>query len=189
MQLTDRELAEISKHLADAEEILAVLPQKLSEITAELGLGVIRGALFALDESAADATRAARTLQKLRLALATLNVPSGVHEHVCKAFRVLGRRHEAALHQLETLCLVDARYRQQLLKAELQGVRAELAGEDPAAALDPARRAQIIVDALGERLGPTPPAVAAAATPGLRQVAGAKSPQVAVAELVQILGG
>jgi hypothetical protein len=54
-------------------------------------------------------------------------------------------------------------------------VRAELAGEDPAAALEPARRAQMIVDELGERPGPTP--------------AGAKSPQQAVAELVQMLGG
>jgi len=121
MQLTDRELAEISKHLTDAEAILAVLPQQPSQITAELGLGVIRGASFALDESAADASRAARTLQKLRLALATLNVPSEVHEHVCEAFRVLGTRHEEALRQVETSCSVDARYRQQSVRAELQG--------------------------------------------------------------------
>jgi hypothetical protein len=52
----------------------------------------------------------------------------------------------------------------------LQGVRAELAGDDPAAALEPARRAQMIVDALGERFG-------------------AKLPQEAIAELVQALGG
>jgi hypothetical protein len=189
MRRADQELAEILKHLTDAEAILAVLPQKSSQITAELGLGVIRGALFALDESAEDATRAARTLQKLRLALTTLNVPSEVHEHVCEAFRVLGRHHEEALRQVETACIVDARYRQQSLRAELQGVRAELAGDDPAAALEPARRAQIIVDALGERLGPTSPSVPDAATPGLRQIAGAKSPQEAAAELVQILGG
>jgi hypothetical protein len=170
MQLADRELAEISKHLTEAEALLAVLPQKPSQITAELGLGVIRGALFALDESAADAARIARTLQKLRLALATLNVPSEVHEHVCEAFRVLNGRHEEALRQVETSCLVDARYRQQSLRAELQGIRAELAGEDPAAALEPARRAQLLVDELGERLGPTPP-------------------QKAMAELMQLLGG
>jgi hypothetical protein len=176
MQLADRELAEISKHLTDAEAILAVLPQKPSQVTAELGLGVIRGALFALDESAADANRAARIVQKLRSALATLNVPAAVHEHVGEAFRVLGKRQEEALRQVETVCLPDARYRQQSLRAELQGVRAELAGEDPAAALEPARRAQMIVDELGER-------------PGLRQVADAKSPQAAVAELVQALGG
>jgi hypothetical protein len=174
MQLADRELAEISKQLADAEAMLAMLPQKASEITAELGLVVIRGALFALDESAADATHAARTLQKLRLALATLNVPSGIHERVCEAFRVLGKGHEAALRQVEASCLVDARYRQQSLRAELQGVRAELAGDDPAAALEPARRAQTIVDALGERPG---------------QVVGAKLPQEAIADLVQALGG
>jgi len=179
MQLTDRELAEISKQLADAEATLAAsLPQKSSEITAELGLVVIRGALVALDEPAADATYAARTLQKLRLALATLNVPSRIHEHVCEAFRVLGKGHEAALRQVEASCSVDARYRQLSLRAELQGVRAELAGDDPAAALEPARRAQTIVDALGERLGP-----------GLRQIVGAKSPQEAIAELVQTLGG
>jgi hypothetical protein len=189
MQLTDRELAEIVKHLTDAEGILAVLPQNRSQITAELGLGVIRGALFTFDESAADATRAARTLQKLRLALATLNVPSGVHEQVCEAFRVLGRRQEEALRQVEASCLVDARYRQQSLRAELQGVRAELAGEDPAAALEPARRAQMIVEELGERLGPIPPPVPDTATLGLRQVAGAKSAQEAVVELVQMLGG
>ena len=129
MQLTDRELAEISKQLADAEATLAALSQKSSEITAELGLVVIRGALVALDESAADATHAARTLQKLRLALATLNVPSRIHEHVCEAFRVLGKGHEAALRQVEAACLADARYRELSLRAELQGVRAELAGE------------------------------------------------------------
>jgi hypothetical protein len=99
-------------------------------------------------------------------------VPSGIHEHVCAAFRVLGKGHEAALRQVEASCLVDARYRQQSLRAELQGVRAELAGDDPAAALEPARRAQTIVDALGER-----------------HVVGAKSPQEAIAELVQTLGG
>ncbi|HEX4972336.1 MAG TPA: hypothetical protein VFV69_14860 [Steroidobacteraceae bacterium] len=188
MQLADRELAEISKHITDAEAILAVLPQMPSQITAELGLGVIRSALFTLDDSAADAPRAARTLQKLRSALATLNVPPAVHEHVREAFRVLGTRQQEALRQVETSCLVDARYRQQSLRAELQGVRAELAGEDPAAALEPARRAQMIVDELGERLGPTPALGHETATPGLRQ-AGAKSPQQAVAELVQILGG
>jgi hypothetical protein len=189
MQLKDRELAEISKQLADAEAVLAALTPKPSEITAELGLVVIRGALVALDESAADATYAARTLQKLRLALATLNVPSRIHEHVCEAFRVLGKGHEAALSQVEASCLVDARYRQQSLRAELQGVRAELAGDDPAAALEPARRAQAIADALGERLGPTPPLISAAASPGLRQIVGAKSPQEALAELVRTLGG
>jgi hypothetical protein len=189
MQLADRELAQISKHLTDAEAILAVLPQKPSQVTAELGLGVLRGALFALDESAADATRAARTLQKLRSALATLNVPPEVHEHVSEAFRVLGRRQEEALRHVETACLSDARYRQQSLRAQLQGVRAELAGEDPAAALQPARHAQMIVDELGERLGPTSPPGRDTATPGLRQVAGARSPQEAVAELVQMLGG
>jgi hypothetical protein len=189
MQLTGRELAEISKPLAEAEAVLAELPQKPSEITAELGLVVIRGALVALDESATDATHAARTLQKLRLALATLNVPSRIHEHVCEAFRVLGKRHEAALRQLEASCLVDARYRQQSLRAEVQGVRAELAGDDPAAALEPARRAQAIVDALGERLGPTPPPVSEAASPDLRQIVGAKSPQETIAELVRALGG
>jgi hypothetical protein len=189
MQLTDRELAEISKQLAAAEAKLAVLPEKPSEITAELGLVVIRGALLALDESAADASLSARTLQQLRLALATLNVPSGVHEHVCEAFRVLGKGHEAALRQVEAACLIDARYRQQSLRAELQGVRAELAGDDPAAALEPARRAQTIIDALGERLGPTPARVPDAATPGLRQIVGVKSPQEAIAELVQTLGG
>jgi Asp-tRNA(Asn)/Glu-tRNA(Gln) amidotransferase A subunit family amidase len=172
MQLADREVAEISKHVTDAEAILAVLPQKPSQITAELGLGVIRSALFALDESAADPLWTARTLQKLRLALATLNVPSEVHEHVRDAFKVLVTRQEEALRQVEVSCLVDARYRQTSLRAELQGVRAELAGDDPAAALEPARRAQMIVDELGERL-----------------VAGAKSPQQTVAELVQILGG
>jgi hypothetical protein len=189
MQLADREVAEISKHITDAEAILAVLPQKPSQITAELGLGVIRNALLALDESAADAPRAARALQKLRLALATLNVPAEVHEYVREAFKVLGTRQQEALRQMETSCLVDARYRQQSLRAELQGVRAELAGEDPAAALEPARRAQMIVDELGERLGPTPPPGRDTATPGLRQVAGAKSPQEAVAELIRILGG
>lgn len=188
MQLADREFAEISKHLNDAEAILAVLPQKPSQVTAELGLGVIRGALIALDESAQDALRAARTLQRLRMALATLNVPPEVHGHVCEAFRVLGRHQEEALRQVDTACLRDARYRQQSLKAELQGVRAELAGEDPAAALEPALRAQMIVDELAERLGPTPPGPDKA-TPRLQQVAGAKSPQEAVAELVQILGG
>jgi hypothetical protein len=175
MQLTERELAEISKRLADAEAMLAVLPQTASETTAELGLVVIRGALLALDESAVDATHAARTLQKLRLTLSTLNVPSKIHEHVCEAFRVLGKGHDAALRQVEAACLVDARYRQQSLRAELQGVLAELAGDDPAAALEPARRAQTIVDAL--------------ATPGLRQIVGAKSPQEAIAELVRTLGG
>jgi hypothetical protein len=180
MQLAEREAAEISKHIIDAEAVLAVLPQKPSQITAELGLGVVRNALFALDESAPDAPRAARTLQKLRLALATLNVPSEVHEHVREAFKVLGTRQEEALRQVEISCRVAEQYRQQSLKAELQGVRAELAGEDPAAALDPARRAQMIMDELGERLGPTP---------AFRQVAGAKSPQEAMAELVQILGG
>jgi hypothetical protein len=189
MQLTERELTEISKQLADAEAMLAGHPQKLSEITAELGLVVIRRALFELDESAVNATHAARTLQKLRSALATLNVPSAIHVHVCEAFRVLGKGHEAALHQVEAACLVDTRYRQQSLRAELQGVRAELAGDDPAAALEPARRAQTIVDALAERLGPTSPPVADAATPGLRQVVGTKSPQEAIAELVQALGG
>jgi hypothetical protein len=176
MQLADREVAEISKHITDAEAILAVLPQKPSQITAELGLGVIRSALFALDDSAADAPRAARTLQKLRSALATLNVPSAVHEYVREAFRVLGSRQQEALRQVESSCLVDARYRQQSVRAELQGVRAELAGEDSAAALEPARRAQMIVDELGERPGPAPPP-------------GAKAPQEAVAELVRILGG
>lgn len=171
MQLTDRELAEISKHLTDAEAILGVLPQKPSQVTAELGLGVIRGALFGLDDSAQDAPRAARTLQKLRLALATLNVPPEVHEHVCEAFRVLVTRQQEALRQVETACLSDARYRLLSLRAELQGVRAELAGEDPAAALEPARRAQIIMDELQP------------------QVADAKSPQEAMAQLVQILGG
>ena len=171
MQLADQELTEVSKHLTNAEAILAVLPQKPSQVTAELGLGVIRGALFALDESA-DASRTARMLQKLRLALATLNVPPEVHEQVAEAFRVLGRRQGEALRQVETACLSDARYRQQSLRAELQGVRAELAGEDPAAALEPARRAQTIVDELGEQPG-----------------AGAESLQEAVAELVEILGG
>jgi hypothetical protein len=189
MQMAEPEVAEISKHLIDAEAILAVLPQKPSQITAELGLGVVRNALFALDESAADASRAARTLQKLRLALATLNVPSEVHEHVREAFKVLGTRQEEALRQVEISCLVAEQYRRLSLKAELQGVRAELAGDDPAAALDPARRAQMIVDELGERLGPTPPLGRDTVTAGFRQVAGAKSPQEAVAELVQILGG
>ncbi len=188
MQLTERELAEISKHLTGAEAILAVLPQEFSQITADLGLGVIRGALSALDEAAADATCAARTLQKLRSALATLNVPPEVHEHVCEAFRVLGRRQEEALCQLEAACLPDARYRQLSIRAELQGVRAELAGEDPAAALEPARRAQMIMDELGDRLGPTPSS-RDTALPGLGQVAGAKSPQEAAAQLVQMLGG
>jgi hypothetical protein len=167
MQLSDRELAEISKHLADAEAILAELPQTPSQVTAEVGLVVMRSALLALDESAQDATRIARTLQKLRLALATLKVPPEVHGHVCDAFKVLGRGQEEALRQVEIACLSDARYRQVLLRAELQGVRAELAGEDPAAALEPALRAQMIVDKLG----------------------GAKSPQQAVAELVHLLGG
>jgi hypothetical protein len=176
MQLADREVAEISKHITDAEAILAVLPQKPSQITAELGLGVIRNALFALDESASDVPRTARTLQKLRFALATLNVPAGVHEHVREAFKVLGARQEEVLRQVETACLIDARYRQQSLRAELQGVRAELAGDDSAAALEPARRAQMIVDELGERPGPTPPP-------------GARAPQEAVAELIRILGG
>jgi type II secretory pathway component PulK len=177
MQLADREIAQISKHITDAEALLGVLPQKPSQITAELGLGVVRSALFALDESASDALRAARALQKLRLALATLNVPSEVHEHVREAFKVLGTRQEEALRQLEISCLVAEQYRKQSLKAELQGVRAELAGEDPAAALEPARRAQMIVDELGERLRPTLPS------------GRAKSPLEAVAELVQILGG
>jgi hypothetical protein len=189
MQLTDRELAEISNQLADAEAMLAALSQNSSEITAELGLVVVRGALFALDASTSDATHAARTLQKLRLALATLNVPSGIHERVCAAFKVLGKGHEAALRQVEASCSVDARYRQQSLRAELQGVRAELAGDDPAAALEPARRAQAIVDALGERLGPIPPPVSDAASAGLREIVGAKSPQNAIAELVRTLGG
>jgi hypothetical protein len=189
MQLADREVAQISKYITDAEAILAVLPQKPSQITAELGLGVIRSALFALDESALDAPRTARTLQKLRLALATLNVPSEVHEHVREAFKVLGTRQEEALRQVETSCLVATQYRHQSLKAELQGVRAELAGEDPAAALAPARRAQMIVDELGERLGPKSPPGRDTVTPGLRQVAGAQSPQEAMVELVQILGG
>lgn len=188
-QLADRELAEISKHLTDAEAILAVLPQKPSQVTAELGLGVIRSALFALDESPSDAPRAARTLQKLRLALSTLNVPSEVHEHVSESFRVLVRHQEAALRQLEASCFVDARYRKQWLRAELQGVRAELAGEDPAAALAPARRAQVIVDDLGKRQGPTSASGGDTATPGLQQVAGTKTPQEAMAELVLMLGG
>ena len=182
MQLADLELAEIAKHLTHAEAILAVLPQKPSQITAEVGLGVIRGALFALDESAPDAIRTARTLQKLRSALGTLNVPPEVHDHVREAFTVLGKRQEEALRQVEAACLPDARYRQQSLRAELQGVRAELAGEDPGAALEPARRAQMIMDELDERLHP-------ATLPGRQQVAGAKSPQEAVAQLVQILGG
>jgi hypothetical protein len=171
MQLTDRELAEISKHLTDAEAVLAVLPQKPSQVTAELGLGVIRGALFGLDDSAQDAPRAARTLQKLRLALATLNVPPEIHEHVNEAFKILVNRQQEALRQVETACLSDTRYRLLSLRAELQGVRAELAGDDPAAALEPARRAQIIMDDLQP------------------QVADAKSPQEAMAHLVQILGG
>jgi hypothetical protein len=180
MQLAERELAEVSKHLTQAEAILAVVPQQPSQVTAELGLGVIRGALFALDESAADATRTARMLQKVRLALATLNVPPEVHEHVAEAFRVLGSRQDEALRQLETACLVDARYRQKSLRAELQGVRAELGGEDPAAALEPARRARMIVEDLSERLDPTRPQ---------GQIAGARSPQEAVEDLVQMLGG
>jgi hypothetical protein len=180
MQLAERELAEISKHLTHAEAILAVVPQQPSQVTAELGLGVIRGALFELDESAADATRTARMLQKVRLALATLNVPPEVHEHVAEAFRVLGSRQDEALRQVETACLVDARYRQQSLRAELQGVRAELAGEDPAAALEPARRARMIVEDLSERLDPTRPQ---------GQIAGARSPQEAVEDLLQMLGG
>ena len=45
------------------------------------------------------------------------------------------------------------------------------------------------MDALGERLGPTPLRVPDAASPGLRQIVGAKSPQEAIAELVQTLGG
>jgi len=109
-------------------------------------------------------------------------VPPEVHDHVREAFKVLGARQQEALRQVETACLPDARYRQQSVRAELQGVRAELAGDDPAAALDPARRAQMIMDELGERLGP-------ANLSGLRQVAGAKSPQEAVAQLVQMLGG
>jgi hypothetical protein len=189
MQLADREIAQISQHITDAEALLGVLPQKPSQITAELGLGVVRSALFALDESASDAARAARALQKLRLALATLNVPSEVHEHVREAFKVLGTRQAEALRQVETSCLVDARYRQQSLRAEIQGVRAELAGDDPAAALEPARRAQMIVDELLERPGPTPLSGGDTAIRGLRQVAGAKSPQEAVTELVLILGG
>jgi hypothetical protein len=189
MQLADRELAEISKHLTHAEAILAALPQRPSQVTAELGLVVIRGALFALDEPAANATSTARTLQKLRLGLATLNVPPEVHEYACEAFRVLGRRQEEALRQVETSCLVDARYRQQSLRGELQGVRAELAGEDPAAALEPARRAQMIIDELSERVRPRSPPGRASATPGLQQIAGAKSPHEAVAELVLMLGG
>jgi hypothetical protein len=189
VQLADRELAEISKHLTDAEAILAVIPQEPSQVTAELGLGVIRNGLFALDESSADVDHAARTLQKVRLALSTLNVPTEVHEHVCAAFSVLVKRQEAALRRVETSCLVDARYRQQSLRAELQGVRAELAGEDPAAALEPARRAQMIVDELGDRIAPTPPGGPASLTLGLQEIAGAESPQVAVAELVRMLGG
>jgi hypothetical protein len=183
MQLADRELAELSKHLTDAEGILAMLPQKSSQVTAELGRTVVRSALFALDESAQDVTRAARTLQRLRFALANLNVPSEVHEHICKAFRVLGTHQQDALRQVEISCLADARYRQESLRAELQGIRAELAGEDPVAALEPARRAQMIVEELGER-GP-PPAPDAGA-PGVRQVA---SPQQAMAALVLVLGG
>ena len=123
------------------------------------------------------------------MAVATLNVLPDVHEHVSEAFRVLGERQEEALRQVETACLLDARYRQLSLRAELQGVRAELAGEDPAAALEPARRAKMIVDELGERLGPTPPPSPEASVPRLRQVAAAKSPQEAVAELVRMLGG
>lgn len=189
MLLADREVAEISKHISDAEAILAVLPQRPSQITAELGLGVVRSALLDLDKSAADAPLAARTLQKLRLALATLNVPSEVHEHVRDAFKVLSTRQEEALRQLEASCLVDPRYRQQSLRAELQGVRAELAGDDPAAALEPAQRAQMIVAELGERPGLIPPSGCGTPTPGPQQIAGAKSPQLAVAELLQILGG
>jgi len=189
MQLADWELAQISTYLADAEAILAVLPQKLSQVTAELGLVVVRGALFALDEAAADARHAARALQKLRSTLATLNVPPQVHEHVSEAFRVLGRRQAEALRHMETACLCDARYRQQSLRAQLQGVRAELAGEDPAAALEPARRAQMIVDELGERLGPPQPSGRATATPEVQQANDGKSPREAVAELVQMLGG
>jgi hypothetical protein len=64
-----------------------------------------------------------------------------------------------------------------------------LAGDDPAAALEPARRAQMIVDELGGRPGPTPPPVRDTAALPTRQVAGAKSPQEAMAELVQLLGG
>jgi hypothetical protein len=94
MQLADWELAEISKRLTEAEAILAALQQKASKVTAELGLDIIRNALLALDESAVDATRAARTMQTVRLALATLNVPAEVHEHVSSAFGVLGRRQE-----------------------------------------------------------------------------------------------
>ena len=189
MLLADREIAEISKHISDAEAILAVLPQRPSQITAELGLGVVRSALLELEKSAADAPLAARTLQKLRRALATLNVPSEVHEHVREAFKVLSTRQEGALRQLEASCLVDARYRQQSLRAEMQGVRAELAGDDPAAALEPAQRAQMIVDELGERPSLIPPSGRGTATPGPQQIAGAKSPQQAVAELLLILGG
>jgi hypothetical protein len=100
-------------------------------------------------------------------------VPPEIHEHLSEAFRVLGRRQEELLRQLETACLTDPKYRQLSLRMELQGVRAELAGEDPAAALVPARRAQMIIDELTERPG----------------VAGAKRPHEAAAELVQMLGG
>jgi len=165
MQLSDSEFADLSKHLTDADGILAALPQEPSQVTAELGRTVIRSALFALDESAQDVTRAARILQRLRLALSTLNVPADVHHHVCEAFRTLGKHQQTALYQVETSCLADGRYRQVALKAELQGVRAELAGEDPAAAVEPARRAQMIVDELGG------------------------SPQKAIAALVLLLGG
>ena len=186
MQLAEREPAEISKHIIDAEAVLAVLPQKPSQITAELGLGVVRGALFALDESA-PRTRAARTYRSFAW-LSRLSTCHRKFTSTCASFKVLGTRQKRRCAKWKISCRVDARYRQQSLRAELQGVRAELAGEDPAAALEPARRAQMLVDELGERLGPIPLPVPDAATPGLRQGAGAKSPQQAVAELVQILG-
>ena len=47
----------------------------------------------------------------------------------------------------------------------------------------------MIVDELGERLGPTPALNRDTGVPGLRQIVGTKSPQEAVAELVLMLGG
>lgn len=189
MQLAAGELAQISKHLSRAEAILAALQVKPGKITVALGLGIIRNALLALDESDVSAARAARTLQTLRVAIANLNVPPIVHEHVSGAFAVLGSQQARALSDVEAACLADARYRQPLLRAELQGVRAELAGDEPAAALEPARRAQMIVEELGQQPAPVPQPGRDGSAMTLRKVDAVKSPQEAMAKLVQILGG
>ncbi|HKS54299.1 MAG TPA: hypothetical protein VJS12_03385 [Steroidobacteraceae bacterium] len=189
MQLADRERAAIFDCLTHAAAILAAARRNPSRAAAEVGRAVIGSTLAALDETTADVTHAAHAVQRLGLILGTLNVAARVHERVRDAFRVLGRRQELALRRVEISCLVDARYRQRSLRAELQGVRAELAGDDPCAALEPARRARSLLDEFAEQARWPRTLGLNGATTELPQIAAAGSPQDAVADLVLILGG